>query len=157
MKPGEVAFLCDDRCQYFNDGDWTNPVDKWQDPVNVPELKRLIDQAVIRTEDRHHRQLRNAAADKIPLDIAIFIVDNILDADHDQDSVKDAQNMLTAFQWRLPDSYWQSQFPKYLVFEFNDLVKQRILTGSTSPWALPSYLLARNGITGVGSGIEREL
>lgn len=44
--------------------------------------------------------------------------------DYDQHS-QDAENILTAFGWRLPDTYWQSRCHTELIFEFQDLIDNR--------------------------------
>lgn len=44
---------------------------------------------------------------------------------YSQASIDDIQNMLIAFQWRLPDSYWQSRCNRDLIFELDDLIRSR--------------------------------
>lgn len=57
---------------------------------------------------------RHYLGSNIPLDIKILIMGYL--------SPKDAENMLTAFQWVIPDSYWQSRFPRTLIFEIESLI-----------------------------------
>lgn len=103
-----------------------------RNPTVIPKIENLIQQAAAQKasssgEDRPqtHRQKRQKRHERrqqsiisqIPLDISIEIVETL-------DS-KDAENMLTAFGWQLPDIYWQSRCQKEVVFEFQDLIDNR--------------------------------
>lgn len=61
-----------------------------------------------------------------PLEIAVMIVNTMYDSIYyNQAGIQDIRNMLTTFQWRLPDSYWRSRCLKDLIFEFDDLLKKQ--------------------------------
>ena len=101
-------------------------VDTLQNPVIVPEIRALINQTVracFENDDRSARPRQTVAFD-VPLEIAMMIVNVIYDnIYYNQASIYDLRNMLTAFQWRLPNSYWQSRCKKYLIFEFDELIR----------------------------------
>ncbi|KAH8703912.1 hypothetical protein BGW36DRAFT_444468, partial [Talaromyces proteolyticus] len=90
------------------------PVRAWRNPAIVPEIQTIIEQA---TRVVHQSQPTTTMS-WIPLDIAIQVVEITRLA-----SATDTQNMLAAFGWRLPDSYWQSCCDMELIFEYGDLRK----------------------------------
>jgi hypothetical protein len=45
--------------------------------------------------------------------------------------IQDTRNVLEAFQWKLPDSYWQRRCNPNLVFEVQDVIK----AGTQIDWA----------------------
>ncbi|KAK2757026.1 hypothetical protein FQN54_004995 [Arachnomyces sp. PD_36] len=99
--------------------------DVWENPLVVPEIRSLIDQAVRghSKKGNHPPQLQQPAIFDIPLEIAIMIVNTIYDdVDFGQANIDDMRNMLMAFRWTLPDSYWQSRCKKDLIFEYEDLM-----------------------------------
>ncbi|OKL60901.1 hypothetical protein UA08_03221 [Talaromyces atroroseus] len=59
---------------------------------------------------------------RVPLEVAMQIVEAAK-----LSSIADTRNMLTAFEWRLPDSYWQSKCDMDLIFEYDDLRKTNAL------------------------------
>ena len=96
-------------------------VDTWRDPVNVPEIQALVEQAV-QQNPRDDHECSLVALD-VPLEIAVMIVDMIYNSiDYNQESIIDTRNLLSAFQWKLPDSYWQNRCKRDSVFEFEDLI-----------------------------------
>lgn len=111
------------------DEDLSRQVDTWQNPANIPEIHRLIEQAIQDhpkdNKDGHRsRNPPQSAACHIPVDIALLIMDTIYNDDnYNHESIENTQNMLTAFQWKLPDSYWQNRCKMDLIFEFHDILK----------------------------------
>ncbi|KAK2755790.1 hypothetical protein FQN54_005940 [Arachnomyces sp. PD_36] len=101
-------------------------VDTSKNPVIVPELQTLINRAVSGHSTNDYVPLRSqhAAVFDVPLEIAMMIVGILYKyIYYSQASINDLRNMLTAFQWKLPDSYWQSRCKKDLIFEVDDLIR----------------------------------
>lgn len=91
-------------------------VPAWENPAIVPRIQEIIEQA---TQNPDADSCPQQKLSHIPLDIAIQIVEFSKLA-----SVADTRNMLVAFGWKLPDSYWKSRYCRMdLVFEYADLQK----------------------------------
>ncbi|PLB55680.1 hypothetical protein P170DRAFT_344994 [Aspergillus steynii IBT 23096] len=72
-------------------------------------------------------------AHQIPVELAIMIVDLIRKAPgYGLEDIKSTRNMLSAFGWSLPDTYWQSRCRNRLIFEVEDLIE----AGSKVDWQL---------------------
>lgn len=102
-------------------------VDMTKNPVIVPEIQSLINRAVRdHSKDDVLRRPQQAIVFDIPLEIAMMTV-NIMynDIYYSQASIDDLRNMLTAFRWKLPDSYWKRRCKKDLIFEVDDLIRSR--------------------------------
>lgn len=113
----------------------TKRVDTFQNPAIVPEIQALINQAVrgCPEKDDHPVRSQHAVAFDLSLEIVIMIVNIIYDnIYYKQSNICDLRNMLTAFQWRLSDSYWQGRCKKDLIFEFDDLIQNN----QTVDWQL---------------------
>ncbi|OOO14214.1 Histone core domain protein [Aspergillus oryzae] len=60
-----------------------------------------------------------------PLDVAILIVDQIYGSRPcSLEMLRDTRNLLEAFQWKLPDTYWRTRCESRLVFEMDDLIRE---------------------------------
>ncbi|PYH91560.1 hypothetical protein BO71DRAFT_401263 [Aspergillus ellipticus CBS 707.79] len=93
---------------------------KQMSPVVIPELRDLIARA-----SRHGtaRAFPKCMAN-IPVEIRIMIVEMIYkQPGYCQARIRETKNMLRAFGWRLPDSYWQERCIPRLVFEIQDLIQ----------------------------------
>jgi hypothetical protein len=95
------------------------PSSMWKNPAIVPEIQEIVEQATItRRDDDVSNRMWLSAISHIPLEVAIQITDITKWA-----SISDARNLLTAFGWRLPNSYWQSCIRMDLIFEYDDIRK----------------------------------
>lgn len=108
-----------------SEGELARRVDTSENPVIVPEIQALINRAIQdHSENDSTRRSQHAAAFDTPPEIAVMVVNTIYDdIYYSQASIDDLRNMLIAFQWKLPDSYWQSRSKKDLIFEFDDLIQ----------------------------------
>ena len=91
-----------------------------RDPVNIPELRALVDEATQRRQKEPQTQSspkKGLELCRIPLDLQCLVVDAL-------ESWKYISSMLIAFRWRLPDGYWRARFPKDVVFEHEHLIHQ---------------------------------
>ncbi|KAB8265812.1 hypothetical protein BDV32DRAFT_144335 [Aspergillus pseudonomiae] len=62
----------------------------------------------------------------LPLDIAILIVDLIYGSrPRSMERLIDTRNLLEAFQWKLPETYWKTRCDYWLVFEMDDLIREK--------------------------------
>ncbi|QKX60448.1 uncharacterized protein TRUGW13939_07593 [Talaromyces rugulosus] len=93
------------------------PSSMWKNPAIVPEIQSIIEKATqTRCTDDRSQHVQPSMVSQIPLEVAIQITDMTKRA-----SISDARNLLTAFGWRLPDSYWKNCSRMDLIFEYNDL------------------------------------
>jgi hypothetical protein len=68
----------------------------------------------------------------LPLDLAVTIVDLVYETQpHCQQRIDDIRNLLEAFRWNLPNTYWQARCNKQLLFELDDLIK----AGTAVDWS----------------------
>lgn len=116
-------------CRFRSWPDSDESISYLKDPINILAVRDLLVVAPRRdVEDRVKYKTRHWWHDfssmisarrhyigsNIPLDIKILIMGYL--------GPKDTENMLTAFQWVIPDSYWQSRFPRTLIFEIESLI-----------------------------------
>lgn len=93
-----------------------------QDPVGIIEIQHVIARATCPNADCARRPQKLPGAPYIPLEIAILIVNTIYHQhDYGLDDIRDTRNLLTAFQWELPVTYWQSRCKPDLIFEVKSL------------------------------------
>ncbi|XHG06785.1 hypothetical protein AWENTII_009965 [Aspergillus wentii] len=85
-----------------------------RDPVNITEIRDLVDEA-----RRRLMMLPKAALISAPIDVQCLIADCI-------DSQRDLNNMLVAFRWQLPDAYWRGRFPEDIIFEYDGFKNEQI-------------------------------
>ncbi|CEL06877.1 hypothetical protein ASPCAL10047 [Aspergillus calidoustus] len=100
-------------------------------PYHIPKIHALITQATqsagkCSNQARPRRQQRpqptQPIATRLPLDIALEIIDVIYHSDAPTFArAKDTRNILEAFHWHLPDSYWIKRCNPGLLFEIADL------------------------------------
>lgn len=113
------------------------PVSRDQDPVNIPEIRDLIDQHTTRDVDvdvvdgngngncSQYQKLSGIA--QVPVEIAMMIVDAIYyNKDYGLRGVRDTRNLLIASQWALPCTYWQRRCKCGFIFEVGDLIKEGV-------------------------------
>ncbi|KAK2756557.1 hypothetical protein FQN54_005450 [Arachnomyces sp. PD_36] len=88
------------------------------DPTDVPEVQAVIRQYTRQNSSEETKlgnsNFRNLGVLDLPLDIIFQIFDYI--------SAADTESILTATQWKLPNSYWRSRFPRKLIFEIDEFI-----------------------------------
>lgn len=89
-----------------------------QNPAVVPRIQEIIEQATQSHSESPPQPTPSSLVSHVPLDIAIQIVECSKLV-----GIKDTRNMLAAFGWRLPDSYWKKSCNMDLIFEYADLHK----------------------------------
>lgn len=103
---------------------YNTDVCRWRNPANVPEIRRVIEQATQPNILDGPCQQRASKLPQVPLEIAMMIVDAIYyDGKYNAAMIGDTRNLLAAFQWALPDMYWQSRCYQDLIFEVKDLTE----------------------------------
>ncbi|KAJ5522139.1 hypothetical protein N7527_006254 [Penicillium freii] len=90
--------------------------DIYQNPLVIPALQEAIRRATI----GHSISSRFS---KLPVEITILISELICPADYALDDVENMRSMLVAFQWNLPDWFWQRRLREDLFFELDVLRK----------------------------------
>lgn len=93
-----------------------------RDPVNIPELRALVNEATQRRQKALQTQSspgRGLELCCILLDLQCLVVDAL-------EGWQDISSVLIAFRWRLPDGYWRVRFPKDVVFEYEHLIHQEV-------------------------------
>lgn len=86
--------------------------------------------------DKVHTEAGRAARvpwiTRVPLDIAVLIIDEIYyEKGYDRARVQDTRNLLRAFSWTLPDSYWIARCRGHMPVEVDMLHE----AGSVADWA----------------------
>lgn len=104
-------------------------------PFRIPEIQELITRVTQGPDSAlqvgSRGQCCSPTIANVPLEIAVTIVDTIYKSRPNcRERIEDTRNLLDAFQWRLPNTYWQSRCDTQLVFEFDDLIK----TGHIVDW-----------------------
>ncbi|KAL1855561.1 hypothetical protein Plec18167_004100 [Paecilomyces lecythidis] len=105
-------------------------------PLRIPDIQELIERVtrshidVLRLNEQKPRCPAKAA--DLPLEIAVTIIDLIYQSQpHSLERIEDTRNILVAFGWTLPNTYWQSRCNPRLVFEVDDLIRE----GRVIDWA----------------------
>lgn len=102
-------------------------------PFMIPDIRRLIPEATqVHEKNRRQNVPLNSIVAHIPLEIRIIIVDMIYQSPPTcYGRVHDTPNILEAFQWRMPISYWQKLCNPTLIFEVQDIIE----AGTPIHWA----------------------
>lgn len=94
--------------------------DIYQNPVVIPALQ----EAIARAETCHSMY---PCLSKLPIEIAVLVSEWVCPVDYTLDDIENLRNMLSAFQWTLPDWFWRRRLRENLFFELD------ILRKSSSP------------------------
>lgn len=87
------------------------------------EVQCVIERATCSCINHGRQRRKLSGVPHVPLEIAMLIVDTIYHDDgYGLDGITDTRNLLAAFQWDLPVSYWQSRCKPDLIFEVKDLI-----------------------------------
>ncbi|RLL95926.1 hypothetical protein CFD26_100431 [Aspergillus turcosus] len=95
-------------------------------PFRIPDIQRLITQNIHPQKDNSGQGQCGIQSPVVclPLDIAVMVVDLIYETQpHCQQRIDDIRNLLEAFRWRLPNTYWQARCNTEILFELDDLIK----------------------------------
>ncbi|RAQ46009.1 hypothetical protein AFGD_000706 [Aspergillus flavus] len=94
-------------------------------PLRIPGILGLITKATECTGVGRVELRRDSVIVNPPLDVAILIVDQIYGSRPcSLEMLRDTRNLLEAFQWKLPDTYWRTRCESRLVFEMDDLIRE---------------------------------
>ncbi|KAI9374180.1 hypothetical protein BJX61DRAFT_541013 [Aspergillus egyptiacus] len=97
-------------------------------PFRIPAIQELMRRV---TSERSSRPRPHPAV-HVPVEIALMIVDLIYKSRPlCQERVDDTRNLMEAFHWDVPDTYWISRCDPKLIFEVDDLVA----SGKRVDWA----------------------
>lgn len=105
-------------------------VNTYKDLWIIPEIQMLIQQAIQDENKSAHIVSRCGQTGRsfvlLPFDIVLIIVEVLYDEiRNEKANIQDTKNLLFAFQWRLPDTYWQRRCDTELIFELGELVRQK--------------------------------
>lgn len=115
--------------------------DIYQSPLVVPAVQEAIDSANIES-------LRGSSIEchrlpfhfkNLPLEVAILITEYICPVNYTVDDIKNTRNMLSVFQWELPDWFWRGRLTKQHLFMELDGLKE---TSSPVGWQLALDLMS---------------
>ncbi|KAJ5356138.1 hypothetical protein N7517_010747 [Penicillium concentricum] len=84
---------------------WKYGSDIYKNPLIVSGVQKAIDTA--KKYKQRHIQPRCSNYSNVPLDIAILIAEWICPIDYTPADVRNTRNMLSAWQWELPDGFWK--------------------------------------------------
>jgi hypothetical protein len=104
-------------------------ITQWHDPgspLRILDIQRLITQNVLSQRDNPGQGQKTVQppVSCLPLDLAVTIVDLIYETrPRCQQRIDDIRNLLEAFRWILPHTYWQARCDTQLLFELDDLIK----------------------------------
>jgi hypothetical protein len=103
-------------------------------PLRILGIQRLITQNLLSQRDNpgQGQKTIQSLVSCLPLDLAVTIVDLVYETQpHCQQRIDDIRNLLEAFRWNLPNTYWQARCNKQLLFEIDDLIK----AGTAVDWS----------------------
>ncbi|KAG2414037.1 hypothetical protein HFD88_003228 [Aspergillus terreus] len=113
---------------------WLPKVHGPGNPVHIQGMEALIARATQTSDsdaDAQPQRRYGSIFANVPLEIVEYMVDVILETQPNSEGAPDdIRNMLEAFQWKLPGSYWRSRCPVNLLFELDDLSQK----GATVNW-----------------------
>lgn len=127
----------------------------------MSEVQEVIDSANIKC---HHLPFHFKT---LPLEVAILITEYVCPVNYTVDDIKNTKNMLSAFQWELPDWFWRGRLDKqHLFMELDGLEKTRppmgwqlaldLMNLVTDQARFPSSGLAnRERVLGIMFGLEK--
>lgn len=90
--------------------------DIYKNPFVVPEVQKAIDSARKTKKER----VKSRCSD-VPLEVAIMIAEWTCPIHYTPADVKNTRNLLSAWQWTLPDGFWKSRLKEEIFVELNPL------------------------------------
>ncbi|GKZ38132.1 hypothetical protein AbraIFM66950_010102 [Aspergillus brasiliensis] len=104
-----------------------------ESPLTIPDIRRMITKATQEHEKAHRPDVSlSSIITRIPIEIKIIIIDKIYRSPPPcHERIQNTRNVLEAFQWEMPDSYWQKLCNPTLIFEVEDTIK----AGTPIEWA----------------------
>lgn len=104
-------------------------------PLRNPAIRGLIQSAIMPEKSGNGYSPRCSASSpllpRLPLEIAMEIVDVVSSVPLSMDRITDTRNILEAFRWPIPSSYWIRRCEPSLVLEVDELAK----SGKPVDWA----------------------
>lgn len=92
--------------------------DVYQNPLVDPKVRKIIDQARPAKSNRPCSQFI-----RLPLDVVTLIAEQVCPVSYTAADVENMRNMLAAFQWVLPECFWNARCRRDVIFELNDMKK----------------------------------
>lgn len=86
--------------------------DIYKNPLIVPEVQKAIDSAM-KTKEKRMQSRRSL----VPLEVAIMIAEWTCPINYTPADVKNTRNMLSAWQWKLPDWFWKRRLKEDIFIE----------------------------------------
>ncbi|KAF7114715.1 hypothetical protein CNMCM5793_009666 [Aspergillus hiratsukae] len=129
LKEPRTYTSAEDREHFAMLANWRDELREWHSPgspLRIPDIQSLITQNIQPQKDNSGQGQCEIQPPVfcLPLDIAVMVVDLIYETQpHCQQRIDDIRNLLEAFRWRLPNTYWQARCNTELLFEFDDLIK----------------------------------
>lgn len=90
--------------------------DVYRSPLVVPEIRDAIERA-----KRTQHNAGSSHLTHIPLEIRMMVAELLCPVDYTRRDVRHTRNMLFAFGWTLPHSFWGKRIDEWLVFELPSL------------------------------------
>ncbi|OQD64207.1 hypothetical protein PENPOL_c008G00664 [Penicillium polonicum] len=90
--------------------------DIYKNPFIVPEVQKAIDSAMKTKEKR-----MQSRCSLVPLEVAIMIAEWTCPINYTPADVKNTRNMLSAWQWKLPDWFWKRRLKEDIFIELKPL------------------------------------
>lgn len=137
--------------------------DIYQNPLAIPAVQKVIDVAKVEAE-RPNYWFRKTS---FPLEISVLIAERVCPVNHTGNDIKNTENMLLAFQWKLPDFFWRVRLNEDLFIELDELKKAKSLVDwqvlrlglmslvSDREWYFSSGLGNRERVLGIMVGIKK--
>ncbi|KAL4945621.1 hypothetical protein BDV06DRAFT_219159 [Aspergillus oleicola] len=112
-------------------------------PLRSHYIDRVIERSTQENAAGKSRTSRMSLAKvDVPVEIAIMILETIyFSAPCSPFAARDARNLLKAFQWKLPDTYWFSRVNRNLIFEIEDIPRGVDIDWGALVLGLEEYLV----------------
>ncbi|KAJ6184650.1 hypothetical protein N7519_005951 [Penicillium mononematosum] len=90
--------------------------DIYKNPLIVPEVQKVVDNA-----RKTKKEYIAPRCSHVPLEVATMIAEWTCPIDYTPADVKNTRNMLSAWQWTLPDCFWKVRLKEELFVELTSL------------------------------------
>jgi hypothetical protein len=135
--------------------------DIYKNPLIVPEVQKVVDNAW-----KTKKEYKPPRCSRVPLEVATMIAEWTCPIDYTPADVKNTRNMLSAWQWTLPDSFWKVRLKEELFVELDSLRESNysidwqalrldlMALVSDREWYVSSGLPNRERVTGFMTAIK---
>ncbi|KAJ5213483.1 hypothetical protein N7449_000652 [Penicillium cf. viridicatum] len=94
--------------------------DIYKNPLIVFEVQKAIQKAIDSATKTKEKCMQSRCS-PVPLEVAIMIAEWTCPIDYTPADVKNTRNMLSAWQWTLPDSFWKRRLKEDILIELKSL------------------------------------